>query len=47
MVHDGTDVPEAGEPGLGPVVFDEQRLVSNAGLLVTSTLADGWGSRRW
>jgi hypothetical protein len=44
MVHDGADVPE------GPVNvdsvevrFDEQRLVSNAGLLVTATLAERLG----
>ena len=44
MVHDGTDVPE-GPANLDSVrvVFDEQRLVSNAGLLVTSTLADRLG----
>ena len=44
MVHDGTDVPE-GPANLDSVrvVFDEQRLVSNAGLLVTSTLAGRLG----
>jgi len=44
MVHDGTDVPE-GPANLDSVrvVFDEQRLVSNAGLLVTATLADRLG----
>ena len=44
MVHDGTDVPE-GPANLDSVrvVFDEQRLVSNAGLSVTSTLADRLG----
>ena len=44
MVHDGTDVPEGpANLDLVRVVFDEQRLVSNAGLLVTSTLADRLG----
>jgi hypothetical protein len=44
MVHDGADVPE------GPVKldqvrvrFDEERLISDAGLLVTATLADRFG----
>ena len=44
MVHDGTDVP------LGParldsvrVAFDEERLISDAGLLVTATLAQRLG----
>lgn len=44
MVHDGADVPE-GPANLDSVQvrFDEQRLVSNAGLLVTATLADRLG----
>ncbi|HEY6784243.1 MAG TPA: IS1380 family transposase [Gemmatimonadales bacterium] len=44
MVHDGADVPE-GPANLDAVQvrFDEQRLVSNAGLLVTATLADRLG----
>jgi Transposase DDE domain group 1 len=41
MVHDASDVP-AGPANLDSVAvkFDEQRLVSDAGLLVTATLAD-------
>jgi hypothetical protein len=44
MVHDSSDVPE-GPASLDSVQvrFDEQRLVSNAGLLVTATLADRLG----
>jgi Transposase DDE domain group 1 len=44
MVHDASDVPE-GPVNLDSVQvrFDEQRLVSNAGLLVTATLADRLG----
>jgi Transposase DDE domain group 1 len=44
MVHDGADGPE-GPASLDSVQvrFDEQRLVSNAGLLVTATLADRLG----
>jgi hypothetical protein len=44
MVHDGSDVP-AGPASLDSVVvkFDEERLVSDAGLLVTATLADRLG----
>jgi Transposase DDE domain group 1 len=44
MVHDGADVPE-GPANLDSVQvrFDEQRLVSNAGLLVTATLAERLG----
>ena len=44
MVHDRSDVPE-GPASLDSVQvrFDEQRLVSNAGLLVTATLADRLG----
>ena len=44
MVHGGADVPE-GPANLDSVQvrFDEQRLVSNAGLLVTATLADRLG----
>ena len=44
MVHDGADVPE------GPinfdvvrVTFDEERLISDAGLLLTASLADRLG----
>jgi hypothetical protein len=44
MVHDDADVPE-GPANLDSVrvVFNEQRLVSNAGLLITATLADRLG----
>ena len=44
MVHDGADVPE-GPTNLDSVQvrFDEQRLISDAGLLVTATLADRLG----
>jgi Transposase DDE domain group 1 len=44
MVHEVSDVPE-GPTSLDSVRvrFDEQRLVSNAGLLVTATLADRLG----
>ena len=44
MVHDGADVP-AGPASLDSVTvaFDEQRLISDAGLLVIATLADRLG----
>ena len=44
MVHDAADVP-AGPASLDSVriSFDEQRLVSDAGLLVTATLAERLG----
>jgi hypothetical protein len=44
MVHDLSDVPE-GPASLDSVAvrFDEQRLVSDAGLLLTATLADRLG----
>ena len=44
MVHDGSDVP-AGPASLDSVTvqFDEPRLVSDTGLLVTATLADRLG----
>ena len=44
MVHDAADVP-AGPASLDSVKvqFDEQRLVSDAGLLVTATLAERLG----
>jgi hypothetical protein len=44
MVHDPSDVPE-GPASLDSVrvVFDEERLISNAGLLVTATLAERLG----
>ena len=44
MVHDGADVP-AGPGSLDSVhvQFDEQRLVSDAGVLLTATLADRLG----
>ena len=44
MVHDGADVPE-GPANLGAVrvAFDEERLISDAGLLVTATLAERLG----
>jgi hypothetical protein len=44
MVHDAADVP-AGPASLDSVRvrFDEQRLISDAGLLVTATLADRLG----
>jgi hypothetical protein len=44
MVHDGADVP-VGPASLDSVrvQFDEQRLVSDAGLLLTATLADRLG----
>ena len=48
MVHDTADVLT------GPaildsvrVAFDEQRLISDAGLLVTATLAERWALRSW
>jgi hypothetical protein len=46
MVHDDADVPE-GPANLEAVqvVFDEQRLVSSAGLLVRATLAGAVGDR--
>jgi len=44
MVHDLADVPE-GPASLDSVQvrFDEQRLISNAGLLVAATLAERLG----
>jgi hypothetical protein len=44
MVHDGADVP-AGPASLDSVrvAFDEQRLVSDAGLVLTATLAERLG----
>lgn len=41
MVHDGPDVPE-GPANLDQVRvrFDEERLISDAGLLLTASLAD-------
>ncbi len=44
MVHDGADVPD-GPANLDSVrvAFDEQRLISDAGLLVTATLAERLG----
>jgi len=44
MVHDAADVPEgpAGLDSVG-VVFNEERLISDAGLLVTATLAQRLG----
>ena len=44
MVHDAADVPE-GPANLDSVRvgFDEQRLVSDAGLLLTATLAERLG----
>jgi len=44
MVHDSADVPE-GPTSLDAVRvrFDEQRLISNAGLMVTATLAERLG----
>ena len=44
MVHDAADVP-AGPASLDSVkvAFDEQRLVSDAGLLLTATLAERLG----
>ena len=44
MVHDSSDVPE-GPVNLDSVrvQFDEQRLISDAGLLLTATLADRLG----
>ena len=44
MVHDGADVPE-GPVNLDSVrvAFDEERLISDAGLLLTATLADRLG----
>jgi hypothetical protein len=44
MVHDGADVPEgpANLDSVG-VRFDEQRLISDAGLLLTASLADRLG----
>ena len=44
MVHDACGRSGgAGEPGFGAGRFDEQRLVSDAGLLVTATLAERLG----
>ena len=44
MVHDGADVPE-GPVNLDAVcvAFDEERLISDAGLLLTASLADRLG----
>ncbi len=44
MVHDAADVP-AGPGSLDSVgvAFDEERLISDAGLLVTATLAQRLG----
>ena len=44
MVHDAADVP-AGPGNLDAVrvAFDEERLISDAGLLVTATLAERLG----
>ncbi len=44
MVHDGADVPE-GPANLDSVrvAFNEERLISDAGLLITATLADRLG----
>ena len=48
MVHDGSDVP-AGPVSLDSVTvrFDEPRLVSDAGLLLTATWRTVSGSRIW
>jgi hypothetical protein len=44
MVHDGADVPKGPETlDRVRVVFDEQRLISDAGLLLAGTLADRLG----
>ena len=44
MVHDAADVPEGpANLDLVQVRFDEQRLISDAGLLLTATLADRLG----
>jgi hypothetical protein len=44
MVHDAADVPAGpASPDSVRVRFDEQRLISDAGLLVTATLADRLG----
>ncbi len=44
MVHDAADVPAGpGSVDSVRVVFDEQRLVSDAGLLLTATLAERLG----
>jgi hypothetical protein len=44
MVHDGADVPEGpANLGLVQVRFDEERLISDAGLLLTASLADRLG----
>jgi hypothetical protein len=44
MVHDGADVPE-GPASLDSmrVVFNEERLISDAGLFMTATLAERLG----
>ena len=46
MVHDAADVP-GGPASLDSVkvTFDEPRLVSDAGLLLTATLAERLGDR--
>jgi len=48
MVHDKADVP-AGPAGLDSVrvEFNEPRLVSDAGLLITATLAEWLGLGSW
>jgi hypothetical protein len=48
MVHDAADVP-VGPVNLDSVrvAFNEERLVSDAGLLVTATLVERLGSRSW
>ena len=38
MVHDLSDRSE--------VVFDDERVVANAGIVLAVTLGGGWGSRR-
>ena len=43
MVHDGADVTGPDRVDAVPVRFDEDRLVSDAGLLLTATLADRLG----
>ena len=43
MVHDDEPV---GLDGL-QVEFDDERAVSDAGVMLVATLASGWGSRCW
>ena len=47
MVHDGADVTGPDRVDAVRVRFDEDRLVSDAGLLLTATLAERLGIEEW